>query len=215
MSESNVFMHEIKNSLSNVYSLVEIIENDPKEIRSCLPLIKLAINQIKNLEYDYDEFRKSGKTVIRIVQVNLATLLTSIAEEYRGLAEEKKVSIKVISKNIKVQSDIVRLRQVLGNLITNAIKYNLLGGQILLECKTYGDKTIISVSDTGIGMSQDEIRMLGTMFYRSKKIDAPGTGLGWALIKSIADLMQWDISVKSKAKPTSGFEYTTTISITL
>ena len=216
MSEVNsIFMHEIKNCLSNVYSLVEILETDPRELNACLPLIKASIRQIKNIEYDYDEYRKSGKNTIHISHVNLATIITSLAEEFRVRADEKKITIKTDCKNIKVNTDVTRLRQVIANLITNAIKYNVIGGEILIECKQVADKIGIYVSDTGIGMSQEEIRMLGTMFYRSKKIDAPGTGLGWSLIKSIVRIMGWDINIRSKNKPSHAIEYTTIITIFL
>lgn len=215
LNSTSIFMHEIKNCLSNVYSLVEIIEADPKELQTCLPLIKASIKQIKNIEYDYDEYRKSGKNAIRISHVNLATVITSLAEEYRIQAEEKKITIKTDCKNIKVQTDVTKLRQVLANLITNAIKYNVTGGKILIECKQVADKIRVYISDTGIGMSQEEIVKLGTMFYRSKKIDVPGTGLGWSLIKSIIGIMGWDINIRSKNKPSHMFEYTTTIALFL
>ncbi len=215
MSEPNIFMHEIKNSLGNIYSLIEIIENDPTEISECLPLIRGAIQQIKNIEYDYDEYRKSGKTPIQLSPINLATALTSISEEYRIAAEEKKINITLSCKNIKIQTDMTKLRQVLSNLISNAIKYNHANGQIHLECKMMGDRPVVIISDTGIGMSSEEIRLLGTMFYRSKKINVPGTGLGWSLIKAIVDIMKWDINIRSKTKSTGPFEYTTIIQLLL
>lgn len=208
-----IFMHEIKNCLSNIYSLAEILETDKTELDTCLPLIKTSIQQIKNIECDYDEFRKSGKNTIHTSNVNLVTLLTSIAEEYRVEAEAKKITIKTDCKNIKLITDITKLKQVLTNLITNAIKYNIVNGKVLIECKQIGDNINIVVSDTGIGMSPDEIKMLGTMFYRSKKIDVPGTGLGWTLIKSIVKTMGWEIMIKSKSKSLHPFEYTTSICI--
>ena len=215
MTESDIFMHEIKNSLGNIYALAEIIENDPTELSECLPLMKTAINQIKNVERDYNEFRKSGQSTIRLGPVNLATLLSSIAEEYRLQADEKKITINISCKNIKIQTDVSKLRQVLINLIINAIKYNQIGGQILLECKAVAAKNVIIISDSGIGMSPDELKMIGTVFYRTKKIDVPGTGLGWALIKSISNLMKWEITIKSKSKSANPFEYTTVVSIFL
>lgn len=217
MSDSNIFMHEIKNSLSNIYSLVEIIENDPKESRECLPLIKSAIKQIKSIESDYTEYIKSGKTPINNTSINLASILTSVAEEYKTIADERRVSIKISSKNIKVNTDAAKLRQVLSNLVNNAIKYNTIGGQVHLECRQTGDKPVIIISDTGIGMDQTEIASLGTMFYRSKKIEAPGTGLGWSLIKSIVSVMNWTINIRSKPniRAIPGLEYQTTITLGL
>lgn len=213
MNESSIFIHEIKNSLSNIYSLVEIIEKDPSESRECLPLIKTAINQIKNIERDYDEYRNSGKTTVKLSQVNIASLLGLIADEHKAKADERKVTIQVICKNIKIQTDLTKLKQVLTNLITNAIKYNQIGGQILLEGKLVNNRLVISVSDTGIGMSPEEIKSLGIMFFRSKKNNAPGTGLGWSLIKAIASSMGWEINIKSKTKPCGLFEFSTVVSV--
>lgn len=215
MNSTSTFMHEIKNCLSNIYMLAEIIETDPNELRSCLPLIKASIRQVKNIELDYDEYRKLGKNTIHITSVNLATVIASVVEECRIQAEEKNVTISTDCKNIKIQTDATKLKQVLTNLVTNAIKYNVAGGKVLVECKSISDKIGIYISDTGIGMAFEEIKMLGTAFYRSKKIDAQGTGLGWPLIKSIAEMMEWDISVRSKNKPSRIFEYTTIVTIIL
>jgi len=213
MNDQSVFMHEIKNSLSNIYSLIDIIEGDPNELKFCLPLIKEAIKQVKNVEKDYDEFRKSGTNSIKIIQVNLLALINSITDEYKSMADEAKITFSVKCKNIKIQADATKLRQVLSNLISNAIKYNKPGGKVLIDCQV-DEKINIIVSDTGIGLSPDEIQNLGTTFYRSKKIDVPGTGLGWALIKNICKILGWNVVVRSKTKP-SMYEYSTSVILSI
>lgn len=210
MNDHSTFIHEIKNSLGNIYSLVEIIDKDPTELKVCMPLIKDSIRQIRSIERDYDEFRKSGKTTIKINTINASSLCMSIVDEYHAAAAEKNIKIKTNCKALKIGTDATKLRQVISNLISNAIKYTKPGGCVLVECGI-ADKAYISISDTGIGMSPEEIKQLGTMFYRSKKIEVEGTGLGWALIKNIATSLNWEVLVKSNLKATPPFEYVTQV----
>ncbi len=203
-------MHEIKNALGNIYSLAEIMEKDPKESKSCMLLVKKVIMQIKNLEHDYNEYRKIGKVSVSKNTIYLASLINNIVSEYR-IGTNVKIMVKC--GLIRLETDATKLRQVISNLLSNAIKYNVLNGSILIDCTVVDKSVCICVKDTGIGMTNTEIALLGTEFYRCKKIDVPGTGLGWALIKSIVALMKWDIQIYSGSR--SPFEFTTTIKLTL
>ena len=212
MSEIDIFMHEVKNSLSNIYLLVELMESNIDEYGNCLPLIKESIEQIKNVEADYIQYRNLGKNQISRELVNIASLVNAIVAEYRTMAENKNIKIDINCTSIKLTTDETKLRQVLSNLLSNAIKYTLPGGRVLIECNKVKSVVYISVKDTGIGMNATEIAKLGTAFYRCKKIEAPGTGLGWTLIKSISDLMNWNIKVISGKPP---FEHTTQVTVIL
>ncbi len=212
MTDHSVFMHEIKNCLSNIYSLIELAENYPENFQEYTNLVKASITQIKRIESDYDEYRNSGKSPIKFGSVNLSELLQSLVEEYKSSANDKKINIQIEEKyandshttnDIRIFTDAVKLRQVLTNLLTNAIKYNIPEGQIYITCKVLDNKKVaICIRDTGIGMNKEELRKLGTAFYRSKKVDVEGTGLGWTLIKSIVNLMDWNIQIKSNVRST-------------
>jgi len=107
-----------------------------------------------------------------------------------------------------VQADAKRLRQVLLNLLSNAIKYNRAGGDVRIESMRQGDDVLISVTDTGRGMSQEQQRRLFEPFNRlgveSEGID--GTGIGLAIAKSLIDRMGGSLRVHSQQGTGSVFE---------
>jgi len=212
MTQTSIFMHEIKNSLSNIYSLVDLIHLDPQDADKYLQLIKDSVDQIKAVELDYDTYRKSGKRPIKLSVVNLQTLLKDILSEYKSMIESYDIEVINQSKSIKIMTDVSKLKQVLSNLISNAIKYNRdTEGKILIQTGIEGRNTVyIKISDTGIGMTPKELKQLGNqLFYRSKKKEAPGTGLGWSIIRTLADIMHWDIQIKSGNTE----EYTTSVKL--
>jgi len=214
----NIFMHEVKNILSNIYLLAEIMEDSKvsnelsDDLLDNLALLKQSVDHLKNIEADYDQYKKVGASIINKTQVNLAGLITTIVSEYDGLAEHHSVSLSTNCRQIRITTDATKLKQVISNLVSNAIKYNP-NGKVLIECRIINNKVNVIVKDTGIGLSAKEISTLGTAFYRCKKIETEGTGLGWAIIKSIVALMNWDIKVNSGSK--SQFEYTTTVTLIL
>ena len=206
------FMHEIKNCLSNIYALSDMIDNDPKET---ITLIKESIEQIKNIEQDYDIYTKTGTVPVVKLPIGMGRLLSSIIAEYSDQAAEKNITIKTDYKNLRVISDQTKLRQILSNLISNAIKYNKPNGSVLIEFKKYTSKFVICVYDTGIGMTPAEIAKLGQPFFRCKKVDVPGTGLGWSIVKQLVDVLGGQITVDVKdlknVKDPIGTTYTTKI----
>jgi len=215
MGEHSIFMHEIKNCLSNIYSLVEIIETDPTESKQCMKLIKDSVKQIKNIQTDYDILRKSGKTQINLTHVNLPSVVLSVINQCRGAVEEQDINLNLDiafdCQNLKITTDTTKLQQVLINLLTNACKYNTPKGKI--DIQVYKKEKIhIRISDTGIGITPEEIKCLGVLFFRGKRNTAEGTGLGWPLIKQICATMGWEIIVKSQK---SKFEYSTVIDLIL
>jgi signal transduction histidine kinase len=209
----SAFMHEIKNPLNNVYMLVQSIEKeeDVESIKQSMALIKQSIQQIKAIEGDFNEYRKTGKTSIRPGTINIGGMLSSLVEEYRPMANSYNVKLNVVYKVGRIYTDGDKLRQVLSNMLSNAIKYNKNGGTVYVTYNKTPTTTNIIVKDTGIGMSEEELKCIGTPFYRSKKVDAPGTGLGVSLIKKITGMMGWGLDISSKEG--MGTEITLTVPI--
>ncbi len=83
----------------------------------------------------------------------------------------------------------MRLRQVLDNLIGNAIKYTPVGGQVSLLCREEGGQLILAVADTGVGIPAEEQSRIFDRFYRATNVpaDSQGTGLGLAITKQIVE----------------------------
>jgi two-component system phosphate regulon sensor histidine kinase PhoR len=199
MNDVNSFMHEIENPIGNISNIVDLLdgETDITTIRQYTGLLKQSIQHIVALDKDYKEYRKSGKTSIVYANINLMTVILSVIDEYKALADKYSVKLVHRLKFCKVYTDCTKLRQVLSNLLSNAIKYNKPNGIVTIECNYTLKGAKVIISDSGIGMSPEEIKSLGSLFYRCKKIDVPGTGLGFSLIKKIVDLLGWDLAVKS------------------
>lgn len=110
----------------------------------------------------------------------------------------------------KVWVDYYRLLQVLINLVTNAYKYTPNGGEICLSVAKKGPKLVFTVSDTGVGLSPEQLEKLGTKFWRSHDDHAraqPGTGLGFAISQMIVEKMGSTITVESEKGKGSTFSF--------
>jgi signal transduction histidine kinase len=91
------------------------------------------------------------------------------------------------------------LRQLLGKLLSNAIKYSPNGGRVDLELTCQGDQAIFQIQDQGIGIPSEDLPRLFDFFYRAKNVGAiAGTGLGLAIVKTCVDLHRGEIAVKSE-----------------
>ena len=99
-----------------------------------------------------------------------------------------------------VQGDAVRLRQILVNLLSNAIKYNQQGGQVMVEAIGLAREVVISVSDSGRGMSEVQLAHLFEPFNRlgAERTNIEGTGIGLVIVKRLVELMHGRIEVSSR-----------------
>ena len=102
-------------------------------------------------------------------------------------AEDKNIQIRAnCEKEILLRADKNRLRQVLANLLDNAIKYTDPGGKVELEARCENGEALLSVKDTGTGIDQDELPKIWDRLYRSDKTRArKGIGLGLSLVRAI------------------------------
>jgi heavy metal sensor kinase len=132
---------------------------------------------------------ESGATQVRHVRLDLAALAVGTAEQMCLLAEDKGIDITTTAPApVWVLGDPARLRQVVVNLLDNAIKYTADRGKLSLTVKAEGEFAICEVADTGMGIPAEAIPFVFDRFYRvdearSREID--GAGLGLAIVKSI------------------------------
>ncbi|GAB4312871.1 MAG: hypothetical protein Kow00117_05600 [Phototrophicales bacterium] len=114
----------------------------------------------------------------------------------------------------EIWTDYYRLLQVLTNLVSNAYEYTPDGGTITLRVKQAGDRVEFSVSDTGIGLSEQQIAMLGTKFWRAEDNftrSQPGTGLGFFITQSLVEQMGDSIRIESELGKGSTFTFSVPI----
>ncbi|MBW4651248.1 MAG: GAF domain-containing protein [Kastovskya adunca ATA6-11-RM4] len=146
---------------------------------------------------------EAGRLDLQVEELDLRKLVGSTIEELRSLADEKRLVLNFLSElqNSYAINDGVRLRQILANLISNAIKFTAQGSVEVSIREVSPDRLAIAVKDTGIGISQKELKHI---FEEFRQVDQsltkkyPGTGLGLAITKSLVQLMQGTISVESE-----------------
>jgi signal transduction histidine kinase len=133
--------------------------------------------------------------------VNAASLISEIAETARILIGNKPVSVEVRepSLSVMINTDSVRLRQILINLVSNAAKYTE-EGKIVITLSVIGSWMEIAISDTGVGIKEEDFHKLFTNYGRiedAKTKEQGGAGLGLSISKNLAELLGGTISVTS------------------
>ncbi|WFD09138.1 HAMP domain-containing sensor histidine kinase [Tepidibacter hydrothermalis] len=211
--------HEIKTPLTSINGFVETLKNndsiDVETRNRFLDIIEIESNRLRRLIDDilvlsFIENNENEK----YDNVNLYSVFKEVYDITYNLAENKNIDYiyEFSSKDIELKANKDYIKQVLLNLIDNAIKYTPENGEVSVFVNQKKDEIKISVKDTGMGIPQSDIPRIFERFYRvdkarSKKIG--GTGLGLAIVKHIIISMGADISVKSALN--RGTEFTVTI----
>jgi heavy metal sensor kinase len=134
--------------------------------------------------------------------VDFSRLVSSTTEQMTPLAEDKSLTLTCeTGHDIMVEATEVRLKQVVVNLLDNAIKYTPEGGKIDVKVTTETSWAILEVSDNGIGISREALPHVFERFYRSEQVQARkarGTGLGLAMVLSITETHGGKVSVTSR-----------------
>lgn len=136
-------------------------------------------------------------------QLNLSELLKEIYEQAKILAFRKDITVDIDIKQDKliIDGDKLHLRRLFLNLIDNAIKFTDQKGKILIAATAEDKKAIIEISDTGVGILEEDLSKIFNRFFhidRTGKNNEPSTGLGLSIVKSIIDIHNGNIDVKSK-----------------
>ena len=166
---------------------------------------------------DLEEISKLevGDLKLKEENFNLHELIKEVVDFMEHKAAENKTTIKIstaLPKSTKVRADKERIRQVLINLIDNAIKYGKLeNGRIRISFYNFQDNYLVEVRDNGIGISEENIKRVFERFYRteqSRARDKGGTGLGLAIVKHIIEAHRQTISVRSNLGRGTTFSFT-------
>jgi signal transduction histidine kinase len=140
---------------------------------------------------------EAGSLVLHREPTDLGALMTDVAASYRSQAEQSGISLSVIAADDLPILDIdpARIREVISNLLTNALRHTPRGGRVELSAAFAGDQVELSVHDTGSGIPEDQLERIFDRFYRSP--ESPGSGLGLPIAKSLVEAHGGNISATS------------------
>jgi signal transduction histidine kinase/ligand-binding sensor domain-containing protein/DNA-binding response OmpR family regulator len=201
--------HELRTPLTLILGPLEDLLNDsklPGYYHSKIKIIHASATRLLNLINQILEFRKTETQNRRlaVAKGDLGSLVKEIGLRYKELNHNDKVNIRISIETDRTMLyfDSEIITTILNNLLSNAVKYTP-EGEITLRLASVYEKgeefAEISVSDTGYGISPDDLPRIFDRYYQANsKHQASGTGIGLALVKSLADLHKGIISVESK-----------------
>lgn len=196
--------HELRTPLSVIRGYVDLLpvldlsEADKANIAK----INLAVDQLNSLIGDILDVSKlqEGEMEFKFGEHNLTPIIKEVVESFRPLAHQKELMLELsINQDFQAEVDPTRFRQVLVNLVGNAVKYTE-RGEVKVSVKREGSQIEIRVSDTGLGISAEDQKHLFEKFFRvqSKETDhIRGTGLGLWISAEIMRRMKGRIVVES------------------
>ena len=151
---------------------------------------------------------EGGEVRISLRAVALPALVAETLPLVARPARQHKVKLRSGALAGVALADATRLRQVLLNLLTNAVKYNREGGQVLVEAEQDGDTVLLRVSDTGRGMSESQLQHAFEPFNRLgvENEGIEGTGIGLAIVKALVERMGGTVLARSTPEQGSVFE---------
>lgn len=216
--------HELKTPLTSISGFAEILKNggtDEKTTKDFAGTIYEESQRMISLVNDIIKLSKLDEKSISLEKepIELLGLSKEIAKILSASAKAKNVKLDVHGDSGKIMGVQPVIYEMIYNLIDNAIKYNVQNGTVEVTVKeeklekghTFGNKTVISVSDTGIGIPKNEQDRVFERFYRidkSRSKELGGTGLGLSIVKHAAKFHDAAINLSSKEGEGSTFTIT-------
>jgi signal transduction histidine kinase len=217
--------HELRTPVAiiqgNVERLLEQPEatEDPERQARSLAVIRQETSTLTRLIDDLFTMARIEETSLPLqtVPVNLHDIVTQVVEGISPVAwSQRKVSVQsVVSADLPaVLADPTRLRQILGNLLYNALRHTPEGGLIVVNAERgEGGVVRVSVSDTGVGMTSDEVAHVFERFYQVERSgrNAEGSGLGLTIVRELVEAQGGTIDVQSELGQGTTFTFTVRI----
>lgn len=214
-----VAAHELRHPATSIRFLLDLVFNDKRltidpVLRGYLMNIQEADNRLLQLVEDLLEVSKSetGQLKIAVTRQDIIEHTRTILEELNPSALGKDVNIihEPALHLPAVMADPNKLREILSNLVGNAIKYNVEGGSVTIEHAVRDGFLQTMVTDTGIGISDGDQKRLFTKFWRSEDVAVraqSGTGLGLFIVKELVERMGGTIAASSRKGHGSAFSF--------
>ncbi|MCR8855027.1 HAMP domain-containing sensor histidine kinase [Lysinibacillus fusiformis] len=199
---SNV-SHDFQSPLLNIQGYVDLLKNPllkEKERQEYAAIIELETKRLSTLTKQLLLLTSLDQStrIVKRERYQLDEQLKESVRKYRWQMEEAQLQITYKMEQVIFNGDAGLLQNVWDNLLTNAIKYNVEGGQIHLDLQQKPASLAILVEDNGIGMTADQLAKVYDRFYRAETSRTKqGTGLGLAIVKQIVELHGGTVHIES------------------
>lgn len=202
--------HELRTPLAVLKTQTQAISqkyNTIPELSNNLNDLELGINRMSKMVEQLLSFSRLQNKEIKFMDTNISLLVNNILQNLAVLAINKNIELNInIEDNLIVKGDSFSLSLAISNLIDNAIKYTKENNSIYVSLFKESGKIVFTVKDEGIGLSSEDKKHLFDKFYRNKKQDSIGSGLGLSIVKLIVDLHHADIILEDNSPKGSIFK---------
>ncbi len=212
--------HELKTPIFNIQGFVHTLLDgalyDPEVNENYLKRAAKNIERLQSIVEELEVINKleSGQMVLDLQEFDLYALVQEVYTDLEMRAKERNIRFAFkegASQHFQVRADKESIRQVLINLVHNSIKYGTEGGLTKVSFYDLESYVLVEVSDSGIGISQENLKHVFDRFYRvdkSRSRDAGGTGLGLSIVKHIIEAHKQTVNVRSTEDKGSTFGFT-------
>jgi signal transduction histidine kinase len=204
--------HDLRTPLTRLQGISELaLQTEPgvealrEALMDCAEESHHVLTMLNSL-MDISE-AETGAMRLEMERVDLSALLEDTVELYRYVAEDKGVSVNLaVPEGLSLTADRNRLRQVMANLLDNAIKYTPVEGKIEIRAHARGEQVVIVVEDTGEGIAAEDLPKIWERLFRGDKSRSQrGLGLGLSLVRAVVCAHQGNIEVASEPGKGSQF----------
>jgi tetratricopeptide (TPR) repeat protein/two-component sensor histidine kinase len=201
-SFAQIFFHDIKNKLGSIKFSLSLLKNpklSEEEKKLLIDSVIVTIDKAIDILHDFIDLEKYKKEkFLKNEKINLKELIKEIVEELKIDIKRKKIEVKVFANNdnLTIIANKKWLKKALLNIIHNSIKYNKDFGHVFIYLSPERNGTLITIKDTGIGMSEEEKEKVFQKYYTSGK--EYGTGLGLSMSKAVIESIGGAIAIESE-----------------
>ena len=214
--------HELKTPIFNIQGYISTLLDGGLEDelinRKYLERAEKSIDRLINIVNDLDTISKLENDMnrIKVEAFDIVALAKEIAEQLEMRSAQRRIKLSVkgadsLPSQFEVMADKHFIGQVLVNLIANSIHYGKEGGSTRVKFRDMGEKVLVEVEDTGVGISKEDLPRIFERFYRVDKgrsREQGGTGLGLAIVKHVIEGHGEHVSVRSEIGEGSTFTFT-------
>ena len=208
--------HEFRTPLAGIKAMVETLRdgavNDKEIAKDFLVRIEGEVDRLTHMVAELTELSRieTGKAHLKLEPLNLNLLIDEVVTQLRPQAERQQLSIsKEPAADLpSVHADKERIRQVIVNIIHNAIKFTHPGGRITVTTRRLDESVAVDITDTGIGIANDDLPRIFERFYKADRARSRGgTGMGLAIAKHIVEAHGGNIWAESEEGKGSTFTF--------
>ncbi len=212
--------HELKTPIFNIQGYIDTLLDgaieDPNINRKFLERANKSVSRMIYIVEDLDAITKleGGKIDIEEEPVDVIELILDVVDQLEMKAKKREVNLVIEDPRLErylVEADVEKIKQVLINLIVNAIKYGNEGGEVLVRTFDMDQSVLVEVADNGNGIPQKHLSKIFERFYRvdkSRDREKGGSGLGLSIVKHIIEAHNQSINVRSTVGEGCTFSFT-------